>query len=476
MPVRAELIGLCRGPGRPASTGRRDGCSVGLRDRLRAARLQLPRPLDLLDMARQRRRSRVARSLGPRSAPSRPAQAHPLAAAAAKLSPAALVAELRHAPVAGCCRRWGSYASRRFRRVLTARFEDGRCRCGKLLNSLSYEAILERGFALVSDTDGNLVRSKAAVHPGSALLAVEVADGSFGATSAERRRRASAGRSRTIRSRRACSRGHQSSFEPAGLPPISPLASDAMNIFDKSFSALRGDHPLPRRRFCRRAAGQLRALRYHRPADPGRRADVLERRPPGALRRRRRGARGLSRGTASPANSCSVKTSPRHLQWTWRGFHRRRYCSKRLPPTVDGERLPDAGSGRGLSGSARSSGRAAGLASEGSRVTSRAHWQATCAGGLLTTILPGIAFARRARRDYDDRSGCGGYRRRLGCWLTGIRKSSGSTSTRPATDGTIARLERWLSSRGHVERRSFATATLAGASRAPGSMRGPSAM
>ena len=51
---------------------------------------------------------------------------------------------------------------------------------GKLLDSLSYKAILDRGFALVSDAEGNLVRSKA-VLPG-ATLAVEVADGSFGVT------------------------------------------------------------------------------------------------------------------------------------------------------------------------------------------------------------------------------------------------------------------------------------------------------
>ena len=41
--------------------------------------------------------------------------------------------------------------------------------------------MLARGFALVSDADGNLVRSKSEVLPG-ATLAVEVSDGSFGVT------------------------------------------------------------------------------------------------------------------------------------------------------------------------------------------------------------------------------------------------------------------------------------------------------
>jgi exodeoxyribonuclease VII large subunit len=40
--------------------------------------------------------------------------------------------------------------------------------------------VLDRGFALIVDDQGHIVRSKSAVRPGQ-LLAVEVADGQFGA-------------------------------------------------------------------------------------------------------------------------------------------------------------------------------------------------------------------------------------------------------------------------------------------------------
>ncbi len=40
--------------------------------------------------------------------------------------------------------------------------------------------MLDRGFALIVDDQGHIVRSKAAVRPGQ-LLAVEVSDGQFGA-------------------------------------------------------------------------------------------------------------------------------------------------------------------------------------------------------------------------------------------------------------------------------------------------------
>jgi exodeoxyribonuclease VII large subunit len=52
---------------------------------------------------------------------------------------------------------------------------------GKLLESYSYKGVLERGFALIVDDQGHIVRSKAAVRPGQSL-AVEVADGQFGAS------------------------------------------------------------------------------------------------------------------------------------------------------------------------------------------------------------------------------------------------------------------------------------------------------
>ncbi|MEM9355418.1 MAG: exodeoxyribonuclease VII large subunit [Pseudomonadota bacterium] len=49
---------------------------------------------------------------------------------------------------------------------------------GKLLQSLSYQSVLERGFAVVRSTDGETIRSVEQVHPGIALD-VEVKDGKF---------------------------------------------------------------------------------------------------------------------------------------------------------------------------------------------------------------------------------------------------------------------------------------------------------
>ena len=54
----------------------------------------------------------------------------------------------------------------------------------KLLASLSYQSVLQRGFALVRDGDGKAVRSTAQVKAG-ALLAIEVADGRFAAQALE---------------------------------------------------------------------------------------------------------------------------------------------------------------------------------------------------------------------------------------------------------------------------------------------------
>jgi exodeoxyribonuclease VII large subunit len=46
---------------------------------------------------------------------------------------------------------------------------------------VSYRRILDRGFALLQDDAGHIVRSKDAVRPGQALTA-EVSDGNFGVT------------------------------------------------------------------------------------------------------------------------------------------------------------------------------------------------------------------------------------------------------------------------------------------------------
>ena len=100
-----------------------------------------------------------------------------LATAAAKLSPQTLVAELRHsrARLAPCVDR----LQPALRRIIVQRGND-LTSLGKLLESLSYKGVLDRGFALIVDDQGHIVRSKSAVRPGQ-LLAVEVSDGQFGA-------------------------------------------------------------------------------------------------------------------------------------------------------------------------------------------------------------------------------------------------------------------------------------------------------
>ena len=54
-------------------------------------------------------------------------------------------------------------------------------RAGQLLTALSYRGVLERGFALVRDVDGNPLRRAAAVQAGQGLD-IEFADGRVRAT------------------------------------------------------------------------------------------------------------------------------------------------------------------------------------------------------------------------------------------------------------------------------------------------------
>ena len=95
-----------------------------------------------------------------------------------KLSPNALRAELRH--------------SQSQLAPLTARLMAGigqglserkaaLGQAGKLLVSLSYKSVLARGYAVIKDADGNLVRERASLAPGD-MVAIELADGAVGAT------------------------------------------------------------------------------------------------------------------------------------------------------------------------------------------------------------------------------------------------------------------------------------------------------
>ncbi|HWV01495.1 MAG TPA: exodeoxyribonuclease VII large subunit [Devosia sp.] len=175
VPVRAELIAYVDDQGqRTRGIVRRQlGHS---RDRLRAAAGELPRPLDLLNIARQRldlaatNLSASLRHLGQN-------KRLRLATVGARLSAKTLSDELRHARtrLAPCSDR----LQPALRRLIAQRGND-LTSLGKLLESYSYKGVLDRGFALVVDDQGHIVRSKSAVRPGQ-LLAVEVADGQFGA-------------------------------------------------------------------------------------------------------------------------------------------------------------------------------------------------------------------------------------------------------------------------------------------------------
>ena len=65
------------------------------------------------------------------------------------------------------------------RRMKAAR--DGLLAGGRMLETLSYQRVLSRGFTLVTGPDGALVRSAAAVSPGEALK-LRFADGEVAAT------------------------------------------------------------------------------------------------------------------------------------------------------------------------------------------------------------------------------------------------------------------------------------------------------
>jgi exodeoxyribonuclease VII large subunit len=176
VPVRADLIAYVEDQGaRTRNVVRRQ--LVGSRDRLRAAAGELPRPLDLLNIARQRldlaaqHLSGSLRDLGQQ-------KRLRFERVAARLSPNALRADLRHAQA-----QLTPQAERllpAYRRIL-GRANDRLTSLGKLLESLSYKGVLDRGFSLLTDDAGHIVRSKGAVRPGQ-LLVVEVADGQFGAS------------------------------------------------------------------------------------------------------------------------------------------------------------------------------------------------------------------------------------------------------------------------------------------------------
>jgi exodeoxyribonuclease VII large subunit len=176
VPVRSELIAYVDDQGQRVRNSVRKRIS-GDRDRLRAAAGELPRPLDLLNMARQRvdlAASQLASSLRHLGQSKRIA----FGRIAPHIRPQILTqrtADLsRH--IADFARRSDSALIR-----LVERKQASFAATARVLDTVSYKAVLARGFALINNEAGDLVRSKDEVTPG-AILGVEVADGRFGAT------------------------------------------------------------------------------------------------------------------------------------------------------------------------------------------------------------------------------------------------------------------------------------------------------
>ena len=171
VPVRVELIGRVEELAmRQRQAIRRQAGAY--RDRVRAASASLPRPLDLLATARQRvdlAQTRLHAALGA----FRHRKALGLATLAPRLTPEVLrrLTEREKRVLEQAARRLDPAVKRlmleRRQRLLAE---------AKLLASLSYRGVLARGFALVSNAAGELVRSAGGVSAGEKLT-LEFADG-----------------------------------------------------------------------------------------------------------------------------------------------------------------------------------------------------------------------------------------------------------------------------------------------------------
>ena len=207
VPVRAELLATAADLG-----GRLDGGLQRFVERrkseLRAAARALPSPENLLAQPRQRLDlavSRLPETLR-RSLDKRRISLSRLSTGLAEHSPRALLGKrrekldaLRDRLANGLVRRLaqakidigkdqtrlGATGDRLplVMRQQLARRADRLHNAGKLLKSFSHEGVLERGFALVLDVQGQPVRRVGAVSAGDALT-IQVADGRFGAVAA----------------------------------------------------------------------------------------------------------------------------------------------------------------------------------------------------------------------------------------------------------------------------------------------------
>jgi exodeoxyribonuclease VII large subunit len=138
-------------------------CASRLQPRLLEARLQRIR--DGLEALGRRADASLVRRIGPRRAR--------LERVAGRLSPQPIVER-----VSRCAERLANLG-RRSRQSIAAQIGDRRRHldgCAKLLASLSYHGVLQRGYALVRDSEGRTLRSTSQVSTGQGLD-IEVADG-----------------------------------------------------------------------------------------------------------------------------------------------------------------------------------------------------------------------------------------------------------------------------------------------------------
>lgn len=164
VPVRYDLLATVEGLG-----SRQRGSILRLlddrRQRIKSAARGLPKPQDMLNLARQSFDMAAGRLASALKANTQH-HAHALVATASRLNGRTL---LTH------CQREGErvgHFEARAQRAMRLRLTELGHRLdaqAKLLNSLGYQSVLRRGFALVLDQDGHPVRTAADTHAGQAV-------------------------------------------------------------------------------------------------------------------------------------------------------------------------------------------------------------------------------------------------------------------------------------------------------------------
>ena len=171
VPVRADLLMQVAGLGlRQVRAHIR--CLEERKGRLKSAARGLPRPEDVLGLSRQRLDNaggRLARALIANSGAHR--QAYERLAGRVSDRPLRRHLALERENL----RRHGAQARRCLERLLLDK-RQGLATCGKLMASLSYRSVLQRGFALVRDAADRPLRAAAATHAGQAVE-IEFHDG-----------------------------------------------------------------------------------------------------------------------------------------------------------------------------------------------------------------------------------------------------------------------------------------------------------